>query len=112
MIERYSFVTIATKDLERARDFWAGTLKFPVTEEQAGQFFIVNAGGLRLCVDLAHEVSSGPTIGFKVASVKAVLEALAKRGIKSEHEPVSTAKGAWTEIRDSDGRIVILTEND
>ncbi|MGH8771507.1 MAG: hypothetical protein ACREV2_10075 [Burkholderiales bacterium] len=46
MIERYSFVTITTDNLERARDFWDGILGFVVTEEQAGQFFILNAGGL------------------------------------------------------------------
>jgi hypothetical protein len=57
-----------------------------VTEEQADKYFIVNAGGLRLCVDRADEVyragSSDPILGFKVVSVPDTLEALAKRGIK------------------------------
>lgn len=116
MIERYSFVTLTTDNLKRARDFWVGALGFPVTEEQIGQFFMVNAGGLRLCVDLAddtHRTGSGdPIIGFKVASVSAALDALAKQGIKSEREPAAAASGAWTQIRDPDGRIVILTESD
>lgn len=116
MIERYSFVTVTTENLERARAFWVSALGFPVTEEQIGQFFMVNAGGLRLCIDLADEThqagSSDPILGFKVASLQAALDALAQHGIKSEREPVSTTKGAWTEIRDPDGRIVILTEGD
>src|SRR5881397_354837 len=53
MFERYSFVAITTLDVGRARRFWSGILGFPVTEEEPGQFFIVDAGGLRLCVDLA-----------------------------------------------------------
>ncbi len=116
MIERYSFVTVTTENLERARDFWVGALGFPVTEEQAGQFFIVNAGGLRLCVDLADEihrvVSTDPIIGFRVASVPKVLDALTKQGIKSEPAVAPATKGARAEIRDPDGRIVILTEGD
>jgi catechol 2,3-dioxygenase-like lactoylglutathione lyase family enzyme len=116
VIERYSFVTVTTEDLERARDFWVNALGFPVTEEQVGRFFIVNAGGLRLCVDLADEThqagSSDPIIGFEVTSLQPTLDALAKQGIKRECEPVATTKGAWTEIRDPDGRIVILTEGD
>lgn len=43
-IERYSFVTVTTQNLERARDFWVNALEFPVAQEQIGQYFIVNAG--------------------------------------------------------------------
>lgn len=116
MIERYSFVTVTTENLERARRFWVDALGFPVTEEQAGQFFIVNAGGLRLCVDLCDEThragSTDPIIGFRVASVPEALDALTKQGIKSERAAAPGTKGAWAEIRDPDGRIVILTEGD
>jgi catechol 2,3-dioxygenase-like lactoylglutathione lyase family enzyme len=115
VIERYAFVTIATSDLARAREFWVHGLEFPVTEEQTGQYFIVNAGGLRLCVDRADEShqagSTDPILGFKVASVSDTLVALAKRGIKCTHEPTTTSKGAWAEIREPDGRFIILTED-
>ncbi|MGH8613020.1 MAG: hypothetical protein ACREYF_13620 [Gammaproteobacteria bacterium] len=50
MFERYSFFAITTKDLAAARRFWVE--RFAVTEEGPGEFFIVNACGLRLCVDL------------------------------------------------------------
>jgi catechol 2,3-dioxygenase-like lactoylglutathione lyase family enzyme len=116
MIERYSFVTVTTENLKRAREFWVNALGFPVTEKQPDQFFIVNAGGLRLCVDLADEThkagSTDPILGFKLASVPRALETLAKHGIKSEREPTSATKGTWTEIRDPDGRTIILTEGD
>lgn len=116
MIERYSFVTVTTGDLERARAFWVKALGFPVTEEQADRFFIVNAGGLRLCVDIADETrkagSTDPIFAFKVAAVRKALETLARHGIKSGREPEPATKGTWAEIRDPDGRTIILTEGD
>jgi len=87
MFERYSFVAITTLNLERARRFWVDDLGFAVTEEQPGQFFIVDAGGLRLCIDLADDEihrpgSTDPVIGLRVQSVQRVMEKLARRGIE------------------------------
>ncbi len=117
MIERYSFVAITTLDLERARRFWTEALGFPVTEERPGDYFIVNAGGLRLCVDLAdgetHKAgSSDPVIGLKVVSVKNALEQLAPFGIAAFDASAQGAHRAYAQIRDPDGRTVILTEGD
>jgi catechol 2,3-dioxygenase-like lactoylglutathione lyase family enzyme len=117
MIERYSFVAITTLDLARAHWFWTEALGFPVTEERAGDFFIVDAGGLRLCLDLAdgdvHQAgSSDPVIGLKVVSVKEELKRLAPLGITAFKGPLNGERGAYAEIRDPDGRIVILTEAD
>src|SRR5215813_2516619 len=88
MFERYSFVAITTVDLDRAREFWVNTLGFPITEETIGQFFIVDAGGLRLCIDRAdgeiHKLGgSDPTIGLKVRSISDVLPRLASMGIEA-----------------------------
>jgi len=55
MFERYSLVAITTLDLDRARRFWVDALGFRVTEEEACRFFIVDAGGLRLCIDVADD---------------------------------------------------------
>jgi catechol 2,3-dioxygenase-like lactoylglutathione lyase family enzyme len=117
MIERYSFVAITTLELERARRFWTEALSFPVTEERPGDYFIVNAGGLRLCVDLAdgqthREGSSDPIIGLKVASVREALERLAPFGIIAHNGPTTGPRGTYAEIREPDGRTVILTEAD
>jgi catechol 2,3-dioxygenase-like lactoylglutathione lyase family enzyme len=117
MFERYSFVAITTVDLYRARGFWVDTLGFPVTEEQAGRFFIVDVGGLRLCVDLAddeiHKVGgSDPVIGLKVQSVSEALRQLAARGIKSESRSETGGRGNYATILDPDGHTVIITESD
>ncbi len=117
MIERYSFVAVTTLDLERARQFWTEALHFPVTEEKPGDYFIVNAGGLRLCVDLAdgetHKAgSSDPVIGLKVTSVKEALKELAPFGIIAFGSAAPGSGRAYAQIKDPDGRTVILTESD
>jgi catechol 2,3-dioxygenase-like lactoylglutathione lyase family enzyme len=94
MIVRYSFVALTTADLARQRAFWVDQLGFEVLEETAGEFFIVDAGGLRLCVDLADgdvHVAGGkdPVIGLKVDSVHKTLAALAERGVAVPEELVS-----------------------
>ena len=72
MIIRYSFVALTTVDLARQRVFWVDQLGFEISEENPGKFFMVDAGGLRLCIDLADDdvhVAGGkdPVIGLRVA---------------------------------------------
>jgi len=117
VFERYSFVAITTTDLGRARTFWVDQLGFRVTEERHDEFFIIDAGGLRFCVDLADgdiHVAGGtdPVVGLKVASLEAVLADLAARGVQVASPPVSGGRGRYAVLRDPDGRPVILTEAD
>jgi catechol 2,3-dioxygenase-like lactoylglutathione lyase family enzyme len=117
MILRYSFAALTTTDLACQRAFWVDQLGFEVSEEKPGEYFIVNAGGLRLCVDLADgdvHVAGGkdPVIGLKVDSVVDTLGALAARGLPVPAEPVRTQRGSYAVVRDPDGRAVILTEAD
>jgi catechol 2,3-dioxygenase-like lactoylglutathione lyase family enzyme len=117
MFERYSFVAMTTADLGRARSFWVGQLGFPVIEEDPGRFFMVDAGGLRLCVDApdgdSHDTaSSDPVIGLKVASVSRTLAAMAQRGLRPAKGPLPRGRGSYAVILDPDGREVILTEVD
>jgi catechol 2,3-dioxygenase-like lactoylglutathione lyase family enzyme len=117
MFERYSFVALTTEDLGRARRFWVERLGFAVTEEEAGHFFIVDAGGLRLCVDLADgkiHVAGGtdPVIGLKVRSLDEALGELAQRGVVPSEGPFRGEREGYAVLRDPDGRAVILTETD
>jgi catechol 2,3-dioxygenase-like lactoylglutathione lyase family enzyme len=112
MVERYSFVAITAADLVLARHFWVDQLGFTVIEETEGSHFIVDAGGLRLCVDIAdgdvHRAGGGdPVIGLKVDSVVKTLAAL---GIVADIK--DTDRGAYAELRDPDGHVVILSEGD
>ncbi len=90
---------------------------FRVTEEQPGRFLIVDAGGLRLCVDAAdgsHAAgSSDPIIGFHVFSLEAAVESLAARSVHIvERVPAVGGRSARAQIREPDGRLVVLTEGD
>lgn len=117
MFDRYSFVALTSTDLAAARRFWAELLGCAVTEERSGEYFIVDAGGLRLCVDLADGKahiagSTDPTIGLKVRSVGETLLALARRGLTEAPAIVTTAKGSHAIVHDPDGRAVVLTDAD
>jgi catechol-2,3-dioxygenase len=115
LFERYTFVMVSTQNLASARKFWVDQLGFPVTEERPGESFIIDAGGLRLWIDLKDSEEkllkgSDPAIGLKVRSVKMVLSSLAARGITEKVEPLSADTGLFAIIHDPDGRAVVLTE--
>jgi catechol 2,3-dioxygenase-like lactoylglutathione lyase family enzyme len=117
MFERYSFVAVTSEDLSAARRFWVEQLGFQVTEEKPSEFFIVDAAGLRLCVDqpdgkIHFTGSTDPIIGLKVRSLRDTLGMLRGRGITEAANPVSSGKGSYTIIHDPDGRAVVLTEAD
>jgi len=115
MFERYSFVAITTRNLAAARQFWVEQLGCRVTEERVDDYFIVDAGGLRLCIDLADgenhvEGSTDPVLGFKVASLREVLERLHDEGLYETL--VRKVADTHAVIHDPDGRSVVLTERD
>ena len=114
---RCAFVAVTTADLRRARKFWADRMGFPVIRQKRGDFFMVDAAGLRLCVDLAdgatHRLGGNdPVIGLKVRSLKGTLASLARRGVRPSAGPVTTPRGSYAELKDPDGRTVVLTEAD
>ena len=117
VFDRYAFVAVTTRDLVRARAFWCDTLGFRVTEEEPGHHFIVDAGGLRLCVDLEdgdlHCVgSTDPIIGLRVRALDEVLRQLRERNVVSEKGPLTGRGGQYAIVRDPDGRRIVITEYD
>jgi catechol 2,3-dioxygenase-like lactoylglutathione lyase family enzyme len=114
---RYAFVAVTTRDLARAKAFWVDALGCAVTEEEPGDYVIVDAGGLRLCIDLedgdTHRLGgSDPVIGLEVDSLPRALSRIAERGILPIEAPVAGERGSWARLRDPDGRVVVLTEAD
>jgi catechol 2,3-dioxygenase-like lactoylglutathione lyase family enzyme len=112
-----AFVAVTTANLARARRFWAGRLGFRILRQKRGEFFMVDAAGVRLCVDAADGVThrrggTDPVIGLKVASLQRTLKALAKRGLRPAPRPMETPRGRYAELKDPDGRTVVLTEAD
>jgi len=116
LFERHAFVALTTRDLARARRFWVDALGFPLLQDEPGHF-MVDAGGVRLCVDTAdgdlhREGSTDPVVGLRVPSLEAALAALAKRGVRPEKGPTPSRGGSWALLRDPDGRGVVVTEYD
>jgi catechol 2,3-dioxygenase-like lactoylglutathione lyase family enzyme len=114
LVERYASVALTTANLPRARLFWIEQLAFPVTEEDEDHF-VVDAAGLRLRVDIAdgdvhRGGSTDPVVGFEVASLAETLTELAERDVYAHRGPTEGSMGAYAELRDPDGRPVILTE--
>ena len=117
IVERYSSVSLATADLARARWFWVDQLGFAVSSEEADRYFSIDAGTLRLRVDAAngdvHRIgSTDPVVAFKVKSVEETLAELAIRDVYAHRGPFSGPQGAHAELRDPDGRAVLLTEQE
>jgi catechol 2,3-dioxygenase-like lactoylglutathione lyase family enzyme len=115
IVQQCSFVSLATADLERARWFWVDRLGFTVNDEEAGRFFVVDAGGVPLRVDQVdgdvHRVgSTDPVVAFKVASVAETLADLATRDVYAYRGPRTDPNGNYAELHDPEGRAVILTE--
>ena len=115
--ERHAFVAITTTDFPRARAFWVDGLGLPLLREEEGHHFMVDAGGVRLCVDLADGEmhlpgSTDPVIGLKVADLEKALAALADRGLRPYRGPVPAGRGPWAAFRDPDGHPVVVTEGD
>jgi len=117
IFERHAFVAITTTDVDAARAFWVDALGLPVIKEEEGHYFTVDAGGVRLCIDLAdgelHKPgSTDPVVGLKVADLHAALAALAERGVRPVKGPVPAGKGLYAVLRDPDDHHVVVTEFD
>jgi catechol 2,3-dioxygenase-like lactoylglutathione lyase family enzyme len=117
VFERYAFVAVTTNDLARARRFWEGLLGCAVVEQREAEYFIVNAGGLRLCIEAqdgnVHRLGgTDPTIGLRVNSVPVALAELRERGLVEAVAPVTGSRGTYAIIHDPEGRSIILSEFD
>jgi catechol 2,3-dioxygenase-like lactoylglutathione lyase family enzyme len=114
-LERCSFVAMTARDLARARSFWAGDLLCPVLEEEEDEYLIVDAGGLKLCIDVdagrAKAKQSDPVLAFSVSSVTAVVSALRTRGVPIVKVEDAEDDAKWAEILDPDGHTILLTES-
>jgi hypothetical protein len=90
-------------------------LRLPLIREEQ-TFFMIDAGGTRLCFDLpdgnAHTVpGQDPVIGLRVKDLQRVLAELKGAGVEASAGPFDAVRGRWAELRDPDGRKVILTES-
>lgn len=112
---------VSARDLDRARDFYAGVLGLPVHE--ASDFTCVfRAGGGTLRVTLVADLSPQPftVLGWEVDQIRQVIAGLVERGVEflryqgmaQDRDGIWTTPGgdlvAW--FADPDGNVLSLTQ--
>jgi catechol 2,3-dioxygenase-like lactoylglutathione lyase family enzyme len=104
-IRRLEFVTIYTRDLERARHFWVTMLGCKILRESPKEFVQIEIGGVPICIDLLDSSASGQSnnIGVLVDDLEKTTTALRGRGLEVNRgfNPLSLER--WVGVKDFDG---------
>lgn len=108
-------VTFIVKDLDNAKKFYVEKLGFPVDEEKYGQFFVVNAGHFRLCVDKEDGEDKarggGASMIIEVKDVDRVAKQLETHGIKFlKNADSGGGVRVYLTVRDPEGYKIIFSE--
>src|SRR5437667_12140300 len=89
---------VATTDLARAKDFFAGTLGLELREVN-GFAVSLTAGPIELRVTLVESLSPAPytVFGWQVADIAATVDQLAERGVEFLRFPGmdQDTRGVW-----------------
>jgi catechol 2,3-dioxygenase-like lactoylglutathione lyase family enzyme len=113
---------IAVKDIDRAKQFYQGTLGLKAVEEMAGELFMLQSGDTTFNVYRSEfaGTNKATALTFDVDDIDSEVRELRDKGIRFEHYEVEglTAEGdvyrggnmktAW--FKDPDGNILSLVE--
>jgi catechol 2,3-dioxygenase-like lactoylglutathione lyase family enzyme len=109
-VERVDFVSVPTRDLARARTFYADVLGLPPSAVTPDEFETPNVT-LALWEPEAEGVRFEPNtagIGLRVPDVEAAREHLSARGVEFLGETVDTGVCHMGFFYDPDGNVLIL----
>jgi catechol 2,3-dioxygenase-like lactoylglutathione lyase family enzyme len=109
-VEGVDFVSIPTRDLERARSFYGGTLGLPPSAHTPDEFETANVT-LGLWSPEAEGEPFEPAtsgIALRVADVAAAREELEQAGVEFLGGTVDTGVCHMAFLRDPDGNVLIL----
>jgi catechol 2,3-dioxygenase-like lactoylglutathione lyase family enzyme len=112
---------VPTNDARRAREFYEGTLGLRFVSEDDFAL-VLDSSGTTVRVAKVHELSPAPftILGWEVAGIKDIVEALQKKGVSFERYALATqdeggiwtapsgAKVAW--FKDPDGNVLSISE--
>ena len=113
---RLETLTLITRDLPRSRSFYSAKLGFPVVDDLDGEWFVVDAGGIKLHVDRAVMnkaplENSEPRLMFHTSDLRARCMELRDRGVSVEGPLASPgAAGIYAQLADPDGHPIVLME--
>jgi catechol 2,3-dioxygenase-like lactoylglutathione lyase family enzyme len=111
-VERVDFVSVLTRDLPRARRFYAETLGLPI-ESEGDSDLEFSLGQVTLDVfdpsSIGQEFASSPAgIAIRVPDVAEARAELETKGVQFEGEIVHTGVCDMTFFKDPDGNALIL----
>jgi catechol 2,3-dioxygenase-like lactoylglutathione lyase family enzyme len=109
-VERVDFVTVPTRDLERARRFYGGTLGLPSNSGTPDEFETANVT-LGLWEPSKDDEAFEPNtagIALRVADVASARARLERSGVQFRGETVDTGVCHMAFFDDPDGNVLIL----
>jgi catechol 2,3-dioxygenase-like lactoylglutathione lyase family enzyme len=109
-VERVDFVTVPTRDVSRAREFYGGVLGLPASDRTPDEFETPNVT-LCLWAPEAEGVPFTPNaagIALRVPDVAAARERLEAHGVEFLGETVDTGVCHMGFFYDPDGNVLIL----
>src|SRR5262249_41541660 len=113
---RLETLTLRTRDLPLARSFYSAKLGFPVLDDREGEWFVVDAGGIKLHVDRAAVRKAPlehaePRLVFHTSDLRSRCLELRDRGVSVEGPLTSPgASGYYAQLADPDGHPIVLLE--
>ena len=111
---RFETLTLSTRDLLRARSFYSTKLGFPVVDDGDGEFFVVDAGGVRLHVDRTAVRRSPlentePRLVFHTDDLRSRCLELRDAGV-SVDGPLARSGRIYAQLADPDGHPIVILE--
>ena len=84
--DSHAFSGFSTNDIQKAREFYGGTLGLELTEENGMLSLHLAGGGTVLIYPKDnHEAASFTVLNFPVANIDEAVEGLVKAGVQLEH---------------------------
>jgi catechol 2,3-dioxygenase-like lactoylglutathione lyase family enzyme len=112
MVERTDFVSVFTTDIQRAKNFYAGTLGLEIESEGESDLEF-RCGQVTLDVfdpsSIGQQFAPSPAgVALRVRDVDAVRAELETKGVKFDGETIETGVCRMAFFKDPDGNALLL----
>jgi catechol 2,3-dioxygenase-like lactoylglutathione lyase family enzyme len=115
---KLAFLMIVAPDLARAKDFYGGTLGFPLTSETPQRLVFAHPGadlvifkGTHVAPPAEHGATASTTFVFEVPDLAAAMTGLKAKGVVFLHaKPARNEWGRYAAFHDPFGNVVEIME--
>jgi predicted enzyme related to lactoylglutathione lyase len=112
---RLAGIELYFDDLERAREFYRGTLGLEVKEERAGHFVQFDGGRGFVCLERKgaenYPSQDKAVVFFAVENLAAMLESIGEERIVKSEASGGEGRSPWAVLHDPEGHNVLLLES-